>query len=188
MQDWGVETDNRETIDDAVDHIKSWIDVNNGAREPDPTIDKLLSPYRWRTAITSKEIMVTNAVWGLRPKEKKDAPNKMCGYLGAKIHKRAFLTWGKLVALISSREKKEFRLLVAGEWARFDNQENKSGADIKDYLNRWRTWASKYTDNVDEKDFPDELSIEEINKCKGHVIFLSHPCTWNSKYESDPFD
>lgn len=111
----------------------------------------------------------------------------MCGYLGAAIHKKSFLRWGKLVTVLSrgADQDDDFRLFVAGEWSRFDGKENRSGTLIKDYLSCWRRWASQSRGAVSE--IPKELEDEEIEKCRGRIVFLSHPCTWNCGFETNPF-
>jgi hypothetical protein len=182
MQDWGLQG---ESLREAASTIEEY---SNSTLSSDPTLSNLFATEAWRAAIRNGSILVTNAVWGLRPSTE-DAPNKICGYLGAAIHKRAFLRWGKLVALLSSgaRQGGDLRLFVAGEWARFDGKENRSGIPIKDYLGCWRQWASNYSGKVPSNEFPPELDDTMIEECKGRVVFLSHPCTWNYRFESDPF-
>ncbi len=182
MQDWGQEGESLREATDLLDAHSSRSETS------DPTLTKLFASEAWRTAIRKRSILVTNAVWGLRPLTK-DAPNSMCGYLGAAVHKRAFLRWGKLAVQLSSREDQcdDFRILVAGEWARFDHKENRSGTSIKDYFSCWRQWASNYRGKVHGHEFPPELDDKMIDKCKGRVVFLSHPCSWNHRFESNPF-
>jgi hypothetical protein len=182
MQDWGLQG---ETIDEAVSVIDAY---SKNALLDDRTLSNLFATEAWKAAILERSILVTNAVWGLRPSTD-DAPNKICGYLGAAIHKRAFLRWGALVAQLSTRTQNgdDFRLYVAGEWARFDGKENRSGTRISDYLRCWKQWASNYSEKVAHHEFPSELNDDFIEKCHGRVVFLSHPCTWNYRFESDPF-
>lgn len=179
MQDWDCE---KQSLCQAIEFIKEQLGQN-------PTCDKTtnnLFGSNWRNPIENGEILVTNAAWGIRSPKEDGSQDDMCGYLGAEIHKTAFLTWGKLVSIISQDEKSDdFRLFMAGEWARFDNQKNKSGEPIAEYLIRWRNWAARNSGRVDQ--FPDDLNEDQIKKCKGRVIFLSHPSTWNFKYVCDPF-
>ena len=183
MQDWGVQTStDEESIGKAVELINDCISGN----KRDRTICNLLSSKHWKDAITEKKILVTNAVWGLRKKKKDGSAKKMCGYLGDKTHKRAFLTWGNLVMQVSSKSNDEFRLFVAGEWARFDGDSNNSGKKVSEYLRQWRDWAKKHK-GEESDDILKLFKDEQINSCKGKVFFLSHPCIWNSAIEQNPY-
>ncbi|MBV6500575.1 MAG: hypothetical protein CJBNEKGG_03056 [Prosthecobacter sp.] len=168
MQDWGVDG---ETFQEAVDTLE-----NSSKRLPDSNADRTLKNLfderrEWGRAIVKRQVLVTNAAWGLR--EGKDK----CSYLGAKTHKAAFLTWVHLVASIAeAKSDDEFRLFAAGCWATFDDGKNPS--DLRDYLMKWQNWASQGRYKVDG-------NIGSLEKCRGKVVYLRHPCLWQRMSESE---
>lgn len=168
MQDWGVDGETFQKAVDTLEHCSKRLPDSNA----DTTLKNLFDERRaWGEAIVKRQILVTNAVWGLREGERK------CSYLGAKTHKAAFFTWAQLVASIAvAKSDDEFRLYVAGCWATFDDGKNPS--DLRDYLMKWQKWASNGPFKFDGK-------IDALEKCRGQVIYLRHPCLWHQMSECE---
>lgn len=167
MQDWGAED---EKFDDALELLNKCA---NGEvhKDADRTLNNLFSKdSKLGQAIADGEILVTNAVWGLREGKSK------CGYLGARTHKAAFVNWGKLVSKVAAEiHNDDFCLYVAGSWAEFDGcGPPKKTNNLQDYLKKWQKWASRGHGKVD-------VEIGPLEKCLGQVVYLYHPCLWNVK-------
>ena len=193
MQDWGTVQSDSQDLDEAADDIEKYV-KSPPNKIKDKTIKNLLSKPNWAEALRNRSILVSNAVWGLRGEIDVSKKTPRCRYLGAPIHKQAFLTWGKLVVKLATDAaelKKEFRLFVAGGWARFDHQENESGEKLSVYLKRWREWvtAENNAGSVAAAKFLGLQKLDdEIAQCVGSVIFLRHPCIWDipDTFENDP--
>ena len=178
MQDWGSKS---ERLEDAVNYISDGLKDSEQLGN-DRTLRNLFARKGWKVAIESGEWLVSNAVWGLRP-QKNGKDSEMCGYLGAPIHKASFLIWGQLVVELS-RDKENFQLVVAGEWATFKDFPGESSSErLSDYLSRWVNWASKWSGKVDS----DKLRYA-CESAKGRVSYVRHPSTWhmNDELEKGP--
>ena len=184
LQDWDVKP---QSLKSAVSYLKEC-ETTDSARK-DNTIKNLFSSERqWGAKIQEGKVLVTNAAWGIRPGFTSGSCGKMCGYLGAPIHKRSFLTWGLLISRLLERSsnEKSFRLFVAGEWARFDNLNSDEEVELKTYMRMWCSWVVKNRGKVDEADVEPLLDLE--SHWNGKVIFLRHPCVWHTttNFENDP--
>lgn len=165
MQDWGT-CEEEHDLDAAVKWLDSAIDKPETSK--DKTIQNLFSTQDWQKAITSGELIVSNAVWGVREKRK-------CGYLGNQVHKQAFFTWGKVVAKLHDQlpANEKFRLLLAGEWARFDGQRAGDVVELATYMKDWNQWTSNGKDAVNQV-------VNPTKQWGGCVVFLNHPSVWNA--------
>ena len=165
MQDWG--NDPTRSINDEVEYLKGGI-------FEEATIKNLVSSDGWEKAIwgANSTWLVTNAVWGLRKPDDDGTHSDMCGYLGAKIHKRAFPIWSELLRkLITGRNtEKPLNVVFAGDWARFE-KDNKNDKKLGIYLNNWRDWANKGKAGITVEQFDVNLN--------GAALFCNHPSMWN---------
>lgn len=177
LQDWGNAEESFdqaiETLDDCLGNYSKG--QNLTGEDKDQTLKKLFDPKRkWGYALKSGRILVMNAAWGLRASAEK------CGYMGAATHKAAFFTWVKVVRAVAEQNE-NFCLYVAGEWATFDDGNNPT--NLSDYLEKWNGWASRGRGRGGDK-------IEGLEKCRGKVVYLRHPCLWGSNdgYEKSPWE
>lgn len=169
LQDWGLAND-KETLEGATGLVA---DLLTGKVNPDadPTQQRLFSSQRaWGKAIQSQDWWVSNAVWALRTKGKKS------GYLCDKIHKAAFPIWLEVVAALA-KGKDDFKLVVAGAWARFDDRDEQI-ADLPTYLREWVSWTYGKR-NLGRPDVDELLSV--ATTCKGKVWYADHPCIWSGR-------
>lgn len=173
MQDWG---NAEQELHEAIKDIRAAFRTQS----PDSTDTTLrnLRASGWGKAIQSPKWVVSNAIWGLRSK-REDKEASKCGYLGAELHKRAFLTWGRFVVELCRAVRVPFTLVVAGEWASFSDFPGKNGEEeLPKYLRRWRTWVTTGNFKVGTEELPKELSEESLKQCTGRAIYVSHPATW----------
>jgi hypothetical protein len=173
MQDWGSM---EQGLQEAVEELE--VAVRHGSE--DTTLRNLFNS-EWHNAITSGEWIASNAIWGLRADVDK-GPASKCGYLGAELHKAAFSVWSNLVAKIAEvAASPKFTLVVAGDWATFDDFPGEHGHEsLETYLRRWISWAEKG---------PFGRSIpgleNRVQDLRGLAVHVSHPATWKNQSGGD---
>jgi hypothetical protein len=146
MQDWGCWSEGIP-LEGEVEWLadrKSW--------KKDRTLSGL-SRIGLQKLILDREILVTNAVWGLRASEPK------CRDLGPKIHKAAFACWRDLV-----QKLRPDILILGGSWATWNARDWGAHATAK-YLDRWEQWAK-----------PSEPQEPRIVDLSGVTLIIRHPC------------
>lgn len=158
LQDWGC-ADGDEKFEQAVDLVKPFFHEKETISLDaikDSTLRNLWAEISAQTQGGS--IVVTNAVWGLRPEGAEKT-----GYLGSVVHKAWFgnLLEKVIVPFLDQSQREPKKIIFCGEWARdwgakeFMKLSEKSA---KTYIQKYAKWANEnYQDNP--YDLKDDFQI-----------------------------
>ncbi len=159
LQDWGVDEIDGVLLSEQVTGIQNSFrtKLDPDTTFEDATIHNLKSIPELKGKIENGEILVVNAVWGCRSSD-----SDKCGYLGKKVHAKAFTIWSKLVSYFAIKEN--FFVVFCGDWARFERMSAEDN-NLKKFMERWAKWAGN----------GDAIQYDNV---KGRSYFCAHPCTW----------